>query len=330
MKASNPDDNELQELGVEPVIGGDVDILLGITYNSIFPVAVHSLENGLTIYKLQVTPFDKRYNSVIGGPHESFTFMAEQAGSARMVLVNLMRQLENYQNLGPPSLSKSIMTVEDLEFAANHKEWEMEDIKKEDLNCLDFDSNTNVDVSDEINTLIKDSENVLSDEAESDQTEVACNNCGVNIVMLKSTQELIDGSKALPARTDDDDEYYSSLKKLQYAQQEGLNIEYRCPRCRTCGDCRRSHETERVSLREEAEDLMIWDSVEIDWVRKRIICHLPLRGEEEEFLSNNRDIALKILDKQCLKYTNDEETKKVIVKSFDKLIKNSKWYCGPT
>ena len=81
----------------------------------------------------------------------------------------------------------------------------MEDIKKEDLNCLDFDSNTNVDVSDEIDILIKDSENVLSDEAEYDQTEVACNNCGVNIVMLKSTQELIDGSKALPARTDDDD-----------------------------------------------------------------------------------------------------------------------------
>ena len=67
---------------------------------------------------------------------------------------------------------------------------------------------------------------------------------------------------------------------------------------------------------------MIWDSVEIDWVNKRIICHLPLRGEEEAFLSNNRNIALKILDKQCLKYANDEETKKVIVKAFDKLLKN--------
>ena len=32
VKASNTDDNELQELGVQPV-GGDVDILVGITYN---------------------------------------------------------------------------------------------------------------------------------------------------------------------------------------------------------------------------------------------------------------------------------------------------------
>ena len=98
-------------------------------------------------------------------------------------------------------------------------------------------------------------------------------------------------------------------KQFQQAQKECLNIEYRCPRCRNCSDCRRSFETERVSLREEAEDLMIWDSVTLDWDNKRIICTLPLRGKEEEFLTNNRDIALKVLEQQCYKYHKDDDTK---------------------
>ena len=77
-----------------------------------------------------------------------------------------------------------------------------------------------------------------------------------------------------------DGENKTMLKNLQKAQSEGLSIDYRCPRCRACNDCRRSFETERVSLREEAEDLMIWDSVKIDWENKQIICSLPMRGKE--------------------------------------------------
>ena len=66
---------------VPPVVGGNVDILMGMLYNSIFPEHIHSLENRLTIYRLQVAFNDKSYSAVIGGPHESFQFMEDQAGS---------------------------------------------------------------------------------------------------------------------------------------------------------------------------------------------------------------------------------------------------------
>ena len=326
IKSNLPGNEELQQLGVEPQVGGDVDILLGITYNSIFPTAVHSLENGLTIYKLQITSKNKRYNSVIGGPHESFQQMADHAGSIRLVFVNLMRQLENYKKLGPPKLSSCIMTVEDLEFASKHKEWEMENFCKERFESEFFDQNI-PEFPEEAVLTANDEDTVTQDKfVESAQDEVPkeipCKNCGTALSMMKSSEEFLSRLQSLSTRTDDDDEYLSALRKLQYASQEGLNIEYRCPRCRNCNDCRRSHETERVSLREEAEDLMIWDSVEIDRANHKIICYLPLRGEEQEFLSNNRNIALKVLDQQCYKYANDEETKNTIVKAFEKLMKN--------
>ena len=67
---------------------------------------------------------------------------------------------------------------------------------------------------------------------------------------------------------------------------------------------------------------MIHDSITVDFEKNKIVCSLPTRGEEYEFLSNNRDIALKILDQQCHKYDKDAETKEAIVKAFKKLLKN--------
>ena len=108
-------------------------------------------------------------------------------------------------------------------------------------------------------------------------TALACSSCGAELSEDAAATLGLIGS----AKNDDND---NEVKNLQKAMSEGLSIDYRCPKCRNCSDCRRSFETERVSLREEAEDMMVWDSVFIDWENKQIVCHLPLRGKEEEFL----------------------------------------------
>merc|ERR1711873_140114 len=67
---------------------------------------------------------------------------------------------------------------------------------------------------------------------------------------------------------------------------------------------------------------MIWDSVNIDWVKREIVCSLPLRGKESEFLSPNRDIALRVLDQQCIRYSKDADTGASVAKAFKKLKHN--------
>ena len=67
---------------------------------------------------------------------------------------------------------------------------------------------------------------------------------------------------------------------------------------------------------------MVKDSIKIDWDKKCIECSLPVRGKEEEFLTSNRSMAVKVLQQQCLKYHKDEDTKALILKAFNKLIKN--------
>ena len=71
-----------------------------------------------------ITPYDKNFYCTIGGPHESFEFMASQFGSMSAVFANLCQQLETYKKAGPPKLSKALMTAEDVEFAKNNGEWD--------------------------------------------------------------------------------------------------------------------------------------------------------------------------------------------------------------
>ena len=106
LKSDDEENSKLQSMFVERVTGGQVDILLGLMYKAIFPTEVHSLPSGLTIYELQVASHDNKVNSVIGGPHESFEYIAQQVGGASLVFAHLMERLESYKDFGPPSLTK--------------------------------------------------------------------------------------------------------------------------------------------------------------------------------------------------------------------------------
>ena len=80
------------------------------------------------------------------------------------------------------------------------------------------------------------------------------------------------------------DERITNIKKWRETMDAGLNVDYRCVRCRNCNDCRNSEETEKVSLRQEAEDHMIKESVFVDYEKKMITATLPLRKKGRGFL----------------------------------------------
>ena len=85
----------------------------------------------------------------------------------------------------------------------------------------------------------------------------------------------------------DQDNYLNDLKTVVKLQESGISLEYRCPTCRSCSKCKNAPDTDRISLREEAECAAIRDSVKVDFNEKKIMCTIPLRGREEDFLSNN-------------------------------------------
>ena len=114
----------------------------------------------------------------------------------------------------------------------------------------------------------------------------------------------------------------AELKAYEADLDSLISIEYRCPKCRTSANCRDSITMDRASLREEAEEIQIWDSVTVDYENKRFLCHLSLRGKPEEYRSTNKDEARKVLAKQVSLYHQEEDTKALIIKAMNKLFTN--------
>ena len=109
------------------------------------------------------------------------------------------------------------------------------------------------------------------------------------------------------------------LKLLLKTQDLGLSVEYRCVRCRDCWSCKNADESEKISLREEQENQLVRESIHLNFNNKTIDCTLPIRGEESEFLSTNKELAIKVLNSVCNRYHKDDLVKATILAAFNKL-----------
>ena len=108
------------------------------------------------------------------------------------------------------------------------------------------------------------------------------------------------------------------MKKFMDLQESGLKTDFRCKQCRNCDNCRKGAGQEKLSLKQEAEQELVRQSVTIkDGVA---IAKLPFTMSPEDHLKNNRHIALKMLDQILKKHCSDETQRAVVWKAWEKLI----------
>ena len=259
----------------------------------------------------------KGFTAAIGGPHRSFANLVNHVGDSVRLMSYFAGGLKEYHNLGAPKLPTPLMSIEDIQFAQTMNYSEVAKITG-DLSGLEVD---NVETEREIKISTLDVENY--------DFPFQCQGCGHDIAeplseILAYIGELIGEEKLSilvnAAKESEPDEKLHDLKTLIKVQEEGISLDYRCPKCRACNDCRNASTTERISLREEIEDQAIKESVTINYEAKKISAKMPLRGDENKFLSNNRKIALKVLQSQCVKLKNDQIAKDTVVKAFHKLL----------
>ena len=317
VKSGNKKNSKLRNCKLPKQVGGVVDCLIGIQYNQLQPKVVHMLPSGLAIYETKLAPHMKGMNFVLGGPHTSFDALLASSGNAAFLLNEFMAGLASYRNSGPPSLTQYTMPELEVSQAIdmNIKEGEVPAYEE-----LVHTESCEVEVClDELNPQCESVTSCFPDASTVDSPmdlaevsdlleglqDISCIDCGYAPLEYQALFEV---------------EKLARLKHILDKQENGIEISYRCVRCRSCLDCKNSDKVDKISLREESELYEIKKSVFLDWDQGRIICHLPLRGLERDFLSNNEDRALKVLEAQCRKYFRDEETRIAIVSAFDKLI----------
>ena len=320
---------DLQRCKFPKSIGGAVDCLVGIQYNQLQPRLIHMLPSGLAIYKTKLAPHAKGYNYVLGGPHASFdTWLAQHGNQNHLLLENLIAGLANWRNLGPPSLTQYIMS--DSEVSMVTEKNLLDDQLDSYRDLIQFENSEYDKVQLEISERLVEIEqngfeDIQDDEQESNLAEAAVSDRTNSACMIKVDQvcnDCHDCGKKLSQKhlALYEDEKISRLRHILDSQETGIDISYRCVRCRECTDCRNAEKVDKISLREEAEDYAIKNSVVLDWQKKKIFVSLPLRGKESDFLTSNEDRALKVLESQCKRYFGEEETKVAVIGAFKKLI----------
>ena len=313
----------IAKLKVPPQVGGEADLLVGISFQNLFPELIYQLPCGLSISKSRLSPSSKGYNAVLGGPHSSFVGLCNQIGGTTHLMNCFISGLKSLKSLGAPKIPTFPVSLEEEAFAQMMNKNEVAQFVDPGPVAGDPE-----DGSDDLDHVNKDAH---QDDHRLESFVVLCGQCGVDMTedpseIVKEMQDEIGKEKVkiyadLVMETEPNPSLYD-LKTLMKMNEDGITIDYRCPKCRNCESCKNPHDTERISQREEVEDAAIKESVVVDQVAKKITARLPFRGDENQYLSNNRHVALKVLDGQCNKLKNDEESRRIILKAFKKLTDN--------
>ena len=107
--------------------------------------------------------------------------------------------------------------------------------------------------------------------------------------------------------------------RFSEAEDAGSEVTYRCARCRNCALCRDGERLEAVSLREEAEQVLIEDSVEYLPEAGILQAKLPFIQPPEDHLRPNRHIAEKVFQSQLRQTVKDDQMRLDIIASHEKL-----------
>ena len=299
----------LQSCKIPSTAGGSTDVLLGITYTSIHPVLVHQLPSGLAIYRSALASHENKYNCLIGGPHKSFDICVGHAGGVSRLLVHFVEGIQSYRKWGPPAVENLPLSYEEEKFASemNKREGDVQAFEAvSKFIQLDEDLEEQFTCADE-------EENICLTEIHTGDSQCSCSAlpfCCANL-------------SALSLGAVDDDlsasEKLRYLKQLLFAQESGVTVDYRCIKCRDCWSCKNADSNEKLSLREEQENQLIMDSVRLNFSNNSIECTLPVRGDEYEFLTSNKDLASKVLNSVTSRYKDDETAKSLMLSSFNKL-----------
>ena len=308
---------KIQNIKVPKEAGGETHLLLGIHFASLHPIIEHRLPSGLFIAKLQLKSHDGVTTGCIGGPHSSFGILARQAGGTAGLMKVFISSIEGFRKYGPPKIEGPLMSIEDEDRARRMNKEQMGDILGDEV----FDHDEAVDD-------MKKADNV--EVPDMPDYSIQCCSCGSEV--MESSKVLLDAVKS------DLGEFYmkafstdfisnprdslNDMKLLIKLIENGVSVEYRCPKCRECQKCRSGPTAERISLREEMEDELVRENVKIDFENKRITATMPMRGDPNQYLSNNREMCEKVLEAQCKRVEKDPDAKEFVLKAFEKLTKN--------
>ena len=347
IKNDAQDVKELQRIQVPEILGGEIDMILGIKFQSIYPEPIHHLPNGMTIYKSKFIPARANESACIGGPIECINQLTNTVGAS-----DTIRYLSNFLNYisanHAPKIdffpSYDFKIDEDLpkfadssiphfkEYLAHQDSLQgvqtvgdsfvPEPIVDEDDTSVYFNGTAD-DTSVSFNGTADDTS--VSFDGTADDTSVYINGTASNTSVYSESPEIC-GKHIIEVDCDGNIVHgkctaiQAELRKFLQWQEAGNDVSFRCIKCRNCKSCLKGAGEEMKSLIQEAHQEVIRESVSIDKKLGRGVAKLPFISDPVGKLTDNERIATRRLDAVCRKYGSDKNVVEMINAAFQKLI----------
>ena len=272
-------------------------MIIGIKYQNIYPELVHQFPNGLAVYKSKLLPAAPGEVGCIGGPVGALENACHGfGGNSLRYIVQLTQVMTSYtprmEFFPETSLPKEDLIDNDIPgiYELMYHENKMKAKETLDIKCKENSEKKPDKIKGKADDDVKAHDNKI------------CNVCEDKLVYSAPTT------------------VQSELKKFMQQEQVGLDTSYKCPKCRACGDCMKGSGYENISIKQEAEQELIKQSVDVNLDSGRAMAELPFKvGNPEEFLADNHNVAYKRMISICRKYHQDVKIKNEILAAFEKL-----------
>ena len=280
-EAKYPDGEPLP--AVRDRIGGaPVDIMVGISYLKYYPIPLHTLPCGLTLYKSKFSSGGKSFG-ILGGPHKAWRSAHE--------VINMLKP-------------KMFFTMEAKAYCH----------EKLALNCWPYNNQFDGSNHMKIETALLECEptaHPLTLESDDDvNPNVSCVYQHCEKHGKPQNIEFV-GVGTYNIRND--------KKRFDEVESLGSGVEYRCVKCRNCNDCKKGEQLERASLEEEVQQALIESCLRYDPENKTLMSHLPFLVEPTDVLAPSYNAAERVLESQLKLAGRSDDLRRDIIKSHNKL-----------
>ena len=290
------------------LVGGDTDGLVGMQYNFAQPRLVHILTTGLAIYRSVFVGIDGT-RGCIGGPHKLFEACERQfleRSNIAQFRAFLAQQVQLFNHGIRVCLDSDAFTLVKHDITTNPSQA----LCINPINSVESKHYNDTKEQNSPQILVIEPE-VNTGSNEDKMESYTCSECGV--MYPKVTVVDMDDPIQKPLVL------LSKVTKFMEGENAGSNIDYRCIRCRNCGDCRNGESIEKISLKAEAEQHLIENTVEINLEKQEAIAYLPFIADPEEKLCSDENTALKIYQHQVRMLDKNPDIKLAVIESEAKL-----------
>ena len=143
IKKDCPGDARIKNLKVPKFVGGTIHMILGVQYQSIYPEPLHTMSNGLTLFKSKLLPSSPGMLACIGGPISRLEHICSSKGSKSTL--SYMSHLVQRRNDHPfrmeffPDLHRSFPADKDIP--------DIQEFDDDGSESFDYDENSFADES---------------------------------------------------------------------------------------------------------------------------------------------------------------------------------------